>query len=150
MMIERLVNLTVPGPTITPVTKPFWDAIQRHEFVLQRCIDCKRWIFYPRTLCPHCWSDRLEWEPASGKGRLKTWCVVHRPGHPAWEAVTPFVLGLVELEEGPTMLSHLLIDPAQDLHIDLPLQVHYVKCGDLWLPFFKSIELLIEDQNPQC
>lgn len=136
-MIERLENLTVPGPTVTPVTKPFWDAVQRQEFVLQKCIDCGQWVFYPRTHCPHCWSDHLKWTLASGKGRLKTWCVVHRPGNPAWEAVTPFVLGVVELEEGPTMLSHLLLNSHQSLRIGLPLWVRYTKCGDIWLPFFE-------------
>jgi uncharacterized OB-fold protein len=63
--------------------------------------------------------------------------MVHKPGHPAWEAVVPFVLGLVELEEGPTMLSYLLLDPLQPLRIGLPLRVRYTKCGDVWLPFFE-------------
>lgn len=139
-MIKQLESLTIPGPTITPVTKPFWDAIEKREFILQKCTDCREWVFYPRLLCPHCWSDHLEWAPASGKGRLKTWSVVHRPGHPAWETVTPYLLGLVELAEGPTMLTHLLIDPSYPLSVGLPLRVRYTKCGDLSLPFFEREE----------
>ncbi|CAM3895931.1 Zn-ribbon domain-containing OB-fold protein [Lederbergia lenta] len=136
-MIENYEKLNVPGPTITSVSKPFWDAVAQKEFILQKCIDCHEWVFYPRTICPHCWSDQLEWIPASGKGRLKTWGVVHKPGHPAWSEVAPYVLGIVELDEGPTMMSHLLLDPKRDLHIGLPLEVSFTKCNTVWLPFFK-------------
>ncbi|MEH7378856.1 Zn-ribbon domain-containing OB-fold protein [Bacillus sp. JJ1533] len=137
-MIDKLENLTVPGPTVTPITKPFWDAVARNEFILQKCEDCGKWVFYPRSHCPHCWSNHLEWKPASGNGRLKTWSVVHRPGHLAWAEVAPYVLGVVELEEGPTMLTHLLVQPNQELKIGLPLKVKTIKINDVWLPFFES------------
>ncbi|MFJ7977321.1 Zn-ribbon domain-containing OB-fold protein [Peribacillus sp. JNUCC 23] len=136
-MSEQFENLVVPGPTITAVSKPFWDAVARKEFILQKCADCEKWVFYPREICPHCWSNRLEWTPATGNARLKTWGIVHRPGHSAWLEVAPYVLGVVELEEGPTMLTHLLLDPDQGLQIGLPLQVSYTNCNDVWLPFFK-------------
>ena len=138
-MSVKFENLVVPGPTITSVSKPFWDAVARNEFILQKCADCEQWIFYPRTICPHCWSNQLEWKQASGKARLKTWSVVQRPGHPAWQEVAPYVLGVVELEEGPTMMTHLLLDPDEDLKIGLPLQVSYTKCNHIWLPFFKRL-----------
>lgn len=139
-MIEKIENLTVPGPTVTPTTKPFWDAVARGEFILQKCCDCSKWVFYPRSHCPHCWSNQLEWVPASGKGKLKTWSVVHRPGHPAWGEVAPYTLGVVELKEGPTMLTHLLVEPNQELKIGLPLQVKPVKVNNVWLPFFENTE----------
>ncbi|MEK3889941.1 Zn-ribbon domain-containing OB-fold protein [Bacillus sp. FSL K6-3431] len=137
-MSKKFENLVVPGPTITAVSKPFWDAVARKDFILQKCVDCKQSVFYPREICPHCWSANLEWAPASGHARLKTWGVVHRPGHPGWQAVAPYILGIVELEEGPTMMTHLLLDPVQDLHIGLPLQISFTKCNDVWLPFFKQ------------
>ncbi|KYD05905.1 OB-fold domain-containing protein [Heyndrickxia sporothermodurans] len=138
-MSEKYEHLVVPGPTITTVSKPFWDAIARHEFYLQKCTDCDQWIFYPRTLCPYCWGNQLEWKKASGKARLKTWGVVHRPGHPAWQDVTPYILGVVKLEEGPTMMTHLLLDSDQDLQIGLPLQVSFTKCNQVWMPFFTRL-----------
>src|SRR4051794_34791054 len=124
-MSEHFENLVVPGPTITAVSKPFWDAVARKEFILQKCNDCNEWVFYPREICPHCWSTYLEWTPASGNAALKTWGIVHRPGHPAWQEVAPYVLGIVELEEGPTMMTHLLLELDQELHIGLPLQVNF-------------------------
>ncbi|WP_338470975.1 OB-fold domain-containing protein [Niallia sp. XMNu-256] len=137
-MQDIFENLSVPGPTITPDSKPFWDGIARHEFLLQKCKDCNEWIFYPRNICPHCWSNQLEWLPASGKATLKTWSIVHRPGHPGWQSVAPYVLGVIELEEGPTMLTHLLVDSHEELKIGLPLQISYTKINDVWLPFFKT------------
>jgi uncharacterized protein len=136
-MTNILENLTLPGPTITPVSKPFWEAVARCEFILQKCGDCNKWVFYPRSLCPHCWGVHLEWKQATGNGRLKTWSIVHKPGHPSWTQVTPYVLGIVELEEGPSMLSHLRVNSQYPLEVGLPLRVCYQKCNDVWLPFFE-------------
>ncbi|MBS4209389.1 OB-fold domain-containing protein [Bacillus sp. FJAT-50079] len=138
-MSEKFETLVVPGPTITSVTKPFWDGIEKKQFLLQQCGDCQQWVFYPRTICPHCWSNNLEWKAASGKAKLKTWGIVHRPGHPAWSEIAPYVLGVVELEEGPTMMTHLLLDPEEEFKIGLPLEVSYTKCNERWLPFFKRL-----------
>ncbi|WP_226036047.1 Zn-ribbon domain-containing OB-fold protein [Aquibacillus saliphilus] len=135
-MMNKYADLTVPGPTITPISKPFWDAIEQGEFILQHCKDCQKWVFYPRSHCPHCWSNQLEWKQASGKAQLKTWSTVHRAGHPAWQAITPYIVGVVELEEGPSMMTHLLVDAPNQLKIGDPLNVHYVQCNDTWLPFF--------------
>ncbi|MFK9094209.1 Zn-ribbon domain-containing OB-fold protein [Bacillus salipaludis] len=135
--MDKFENLKVPGPTVTPVSKPFWEAVANHKLILQKCTDCNKWVFYPRMHCSHCWSGNLVWEQVSGKARLKTWSVVHRSGHPGWEEITPFVLGVVELEEGPSMMSHLLLKPFEDLQIGLPLVVRYIRCNDVWLPFFE-------------
>ncbi|THE09575.1 hypothetical protein E1I69_21880 [Bacillus timonensis] len=138
-MTVEYQSLLVPGPTVTPVSEPFWKAVARKEFILQKCSDCKEFVFYPRSHCPYCWSENLSWKKASGRGRLKTWSIVHKPGHPGWNIATPYMVGLVELEEGPTMLSHLIIDDdPQNLAIGLPLQVYFQKCGEHWLPFFKN------------
>ncbi|MDC3415855.1 Zn-ribbon domain-containing OB-fold protein [Aquibacillus salsiterrae] len=139
-MEDKFIDLTVPGPTITPVSKPFWDALSQDEFVVQRCLDCTRWVFYPRNLCPHCWSNQLEWQQASGKARLKTWSIVHRPGHPAWQAVAPYVVAIVELEEGPSMMTHLLVDVKQKLDIGTPLELCLTKVNDRNMPFFRVVD----------
>lgn len=106
--MSDLAGLTVPGPTVTGLTEPFWKAAAEGRLVVQRCEDCGKAILYPREICPHCWSSRLAWQPARGTGRLKSFSVVHKPGHPGWLPVAPYTVGLVELDEGPTMLSHIL------------------------------------------
>ena len=129
-----LSQLKVPGPTRTAVSAPFWDAVRQQKFIVQQCTNCRLWTFYPRHICPHCWSPDLVWREASGRGTLQTWSVIHRPGHPGWEPAAPYTIGLVRLDEGPTMLSHLFVSNPE-LH--LPLQVHYEAVGDEILPCFE-------------
>lgn len=135
--LDRLAALDVPGPTRTAVSEPFWAAIDQGQFVLQRCRLCGDWVFYPRALCPHCWSDELDWQPAIGKGILKTFSVVHRAGHPGWQPATPYAVGLVALAESPTMLSHILVPP-EELSVGMPLKLRITRIGAVLLPCFEA------------
>ena len=103
-----LAELKVPGPVEIDLTRPFWEAAAEGKLLIQRCEDCGDAVFYPREICPHCWSGNLHWEEASGRGRLKSYSSVFKPGHPGWAPVAPYHVGLVQLDEGPTMLSHIL------------------------------------------
>jgi len=120
--MSELADLKVPGPTEIELTKPFWKAAAEGRLIFQRCENCTKAILYPREICPHCWSEKLAWDEASGLGRLKSFSRVHKPGHPGWAPVAPYVVGLVELDEGPTMLSHILpggADPAVGDRLEL-------------------------------
>ena len=139
-MIEELEKLKVPGPLPTAFSRPFWEAAKAGRFVLQRCEGCSQWVFYPRSHCPHCWSTRLVWHDASGRGTVKTFSIVHKPGHSAWNAVAPYALGLIQLAEGPTMLSTLVeVDPGA-LRVGMPVQVRFVHVGDYDMPMFAPVD----------
>lgn len=112
--MAELATLDIPGPTVTELTRPFWENAAEGKLTLQRCGACGSAVFYPRALCPHCWADALAWETASGGGRLKSYSTIWKPGHPGWIPVTPYHVGLVEMDEGPTMLSHILSDAEGD------------------------------------
>lgn len=131
-----LADLKTPGPTIIALTRPFWDAASEGKLLVQRCEDCNEAVFYPRALCPHCWSANLRWERASGRGTLKSFSVVHKPGHPAWLAVAPYVVGLVRLEEGPTMTSLILAGSAEP-RVGQALELHPCKVGGRVIPAFE-------------
>lgn len=131
--MSDLSNLKVPGPTVTALTAPFWRAAEEGRLLLQHCEACERAVFYPRRICPHCWSNALVWREASGQGRLKSFSVVHRPGHPGWVPAAPYVVGLVELEEGPTMLS---LVRAQDPKVGIALRFVRTLIGERRLPSF--------------
>jgi uncharacterized OB-fold protein len=93
---------------ITPnaETKPFWDGISAGELRLQRCSDCGRAVFYPRVVCPYCFSDQLSWFTASGTGTVYSCTVAHRAfGEFAGQA--PYTIALIDLVEGPRMLSRI-------------------------------------------
>lgn len=134
--MSTLADLQVPGPTMTALTKPFWKAASEGILMIQHCGACNKYVFYPRGLCPSCWSETLVWEAASGKGRLKSFSEVLKPGHPGWMPAAPYVVGLVELDEGPTMLSHILTH-GESFSIGDPLRFVPTDIGGRILPCFE-------------
>lgn len=135
-LIEQLEQLNAPGPLPTAISRPFWQAAAQHRFMLQQCTHCSQWVFYPRGHCPHCWGGKLEWKSASGLGRLRSFSVVHRPGHAAWKTLAPYALGIIELAEGPTMLSTLPVAQPELLQVGMPVAVQFVHIGQFALPMF--------------
>lgn len=97
-----------PHGVTTPLTDVYWQAAEQGRLLLQRCTACGHLQHYPRTLCSSCWCDDLTWVDASGRGRVATATVVHMPGHPAWQSETPYVLALVELDEGPRLMTNVV------------------------------------------
>lgn len=125
----------------TPETAPFWEACQRRELVLPYCLACARHFFYPRSFCPSCYSSDLEWRTVSGRGTLASWIVVHRTP-PGVELLAPYVVGLVDLEEGPSMLSNIVgSNEGRSLSIDVALQVEFDSRapGGFLTPVFRPV-----------
>src|SRR5579871_5434633 len=92
-------------PEIDPVTAPFWEATVRGELVMQRCTTegCCRYRFPPRPMCPWCQSLDSVWEPVSGRGRIWSFVVAHPPLLPAYAALAPYPVVVVELDEDPSL-----------------------------------------------
>ena len=113
-----------PLPKPTPDTQPFWDAVKRHELMLPKCKACGQLHYFPRPFCPHCFSWDLEWVRCSGKGKLYSFLINHRPA-PGFEEETPYVIAVVELDEGPRMLSNLIdIEPTPEaVQVDMPVEI---------------------------
>ena len=84
-----------------PESQPFWTAAAQGRFIIPRCSACGRAHWYPRALCPFCFSDEIEWEPASGKGRIYSYSVMRG-------AIVPNAIAYVTLKEGPTMLTNIV------------------------------------------
>ncbi|MFI9801542.1 Zn-ribbon domain-containing OB-fold protein [Streptomyces sp. NPDC052302] len=110
----------VPEPDA--FTRTYWDAAAAGRLLLRRCRACGRPHHYPRESCPHCWSEGVVWETASGRATLYTWSVVHRNDLPPFGARVPYVAAVVDLAEGPRMTTGLVDcpDPAR-LRAGLPL-----------------------------
>ena len=134
-----MAQVVKPLPQPTPETQPFWDSCRNHEMKLPRCQDCGRFHFYPRAMCPHCWSPNLEWVKTSGQGNLHSYIINHRPA-PGFEDDTPYVIAIVELEEGVRMMSNLVgvePDPSM-LSLDMALQISYEDVSDqITMPKFR-------------
>jgi len=132
---------TGPIPKPTPETKPFWDAAKQHKLLIQRCGDCKQHYFYPRPLCPNCLSRNVTWVQASGRGRLHTFVINHRPPR-GFPLSAPFIVGLVELAEGARILTNIVgIDPdPAKVHCDLPVEVVFKDItAEISLPHFQPV-----------
>ena len=129
-----------PQPRITEINRPFWEGCRDGKLILQQCSDpaCMRYVFYPRVCCPYCGGGVLEWQQASGNGRLQSWTVVHRPGHAAFVPYVPYVFAAVVLAEGPLIYGRMMVPPdAPSLSIGTELRMVFpaVKAGAV-LPAF--------------
>ena len=109
---------------------PYWAAARARELRFQRCTACKRWRHPPGPMCAQCLSFESEWAPASGRARLLSWVVVHPPTLPAWKDRAPYVVVMVECEEGVRTMGGLLGAVADALRMDMPMVVDFAPCPD--------------------
>jgi uncharacterized OB-fold protein len=94
-----------PIPHPTALSRPYWEAAAQGRLVLQRCTACGKVRHYPRLLCDHCYSDAVDWIPASGRGKVHSWTVAHHAFHAAFAAELPYTLVTVDLDEGVRALG---------------------------------------------
>ena len=95
-------------PPVTPLAEPYWDATRRRELVAQRCDACDRFVWYPREACPGCLSADLDWAPLAGTGSIYTFNVMRKPGNPMMGDDVPYVIALVDLDEGIRMTTNVV------------------------------------------
>jgi uncharacterized protein len=99
---------TIPTPPINPENQRYFDAAANGMLLVGHCDACKKFHFYPRALCPFCFSERTEWVPAAGTGTIYSYSILLR-GVPV-----PYIIAYVTLDEGVTMMTNLVdCDPAQ-------------------------------------
>jgi hypothetical protein len=96
-----------PQPRQDADNAAFIAAWKAGRVLLQRCQECGRTFFYPRPICPQCWSDRLSAHESAGYGRIVAFSRIHRPNDPAFDAEVPIVLAEVALD-GATLLARIV------------------------------------------
>lgn len=137
-----MADATKPLPIPDPVTQPFWDSLRAHAIQLQRCSACERFVYYPRAVCPACMSNDLAWTPVSGRGIVHAFTIPHRHPIAAFSADGPYIVALVELDEGVRILSNLVgVDPSPEaVQIGMPVEIVYDDVNDeITLPKFRPI-----------
>jgi hypothetical protein len=125
-------------PTINNVNRPFWAGCAKGQLLVQRCIRCGRLRYPAGVVCPQCLSPDAEWQPMSGRGKVFSFIIFHRAYHPVWESKVPYVVAMIELDEGPMLISNVVsVDPAQ-LKIDDPVTVAYEPLDEqIVIPVFR-------------
>ena len=127
-----------PRPAPGPLERPFWDRCRRGELRIQRCDRCRAWRHLPRARCPECGSPDLSWQPVSGRGTVWSFTVCHPPVLPAFADRVPYNAVVVELEEGPYLVSNLLDCPNEEIVVGMAVDVVMVAVDDdLTIPQFK-------------
>lgn len=126
-----------PLPTIDPSSRPFWEAAKAHRLAIQHCEDCGAYIFYPRTTCTTCSSDRLEWTESSGEGFVYSYTISYRPAGTGFKEDVPYVVAVIELKEGPRLLSNIVTDDLESVTIGSEVRVVFDDVTDeITLPKF--------------
>jgi uncharacterized OB-fold protein len=127
-----------PFPEIRGVEAIFWAEAAKGRLVVQRCRACRAWVHYPRISCPHCAAADPEWVTMSGRGRVYSFTVIQRAGTPAFRGEEPYTLAIVELDEGPRLMTNIVDCPPEQVKIDMPVTVAYRPVNDeIAVPVFR-------------
>ena len=114
-----------PLPVPSPVSRPFWDGLGDSEVRIQRCSSCGEYVFYPRPHCTACLSDSLEWVVLGGGGKVYSFTIVRRAMNPAFAEDVPYVYAIVELDEGPRLMTNIVGCAPEDVRVDMPVKAVY-------------------------
>ena len=129
--------MTDRSPVVDDDSTRYWEAVADHRLEIQRCDRCGRFVFYPRALCPHCHGDRLTWTEVGGHGTLYTFTVSRRAATPGLAERVPYVVALVDLDEGARMMSTVATDDVDSVRIGEPVTVAFEDLpDDTCLPYF--------------
>lgn len=110
-----------PQPSLE--TEIYWEGCRNHSLLIQKCSDCGQYQFYPRIMCTKCMSREVKWLQATGRGKVASYTIIHRAISKAYQEEVPYVVALVELEEGPTMMSNIIQCEPKDVVIGMEVEV---------------------------
>ena len=127
-----------PIPTPSEDSQTYWDATRNHELKLQQCGECSAFRFPPAEVCSECTAEAYQWKPVSGKGRVFSFVIYHRAFHRGFADELPYVVAVIELDEGPRMLSNVTGCKPEEVRCDMPVEVTYEDItGEMTLPKFR-------------
>lgn len=128
----------IPRPR--PETEAWWEACREYKLMIQHCSQCGAFQFYPRILCSSCMSEQLEWAQSSGRGKVSTFTICRLPVAQAYAADVPYVIALIQLEEGPTMMSNIVHCDPESVKTGMPVEVVFeVWSDEITMPQFRPL-----------
>jgi uncharacterized OB-fold protein len=126
-----------PLPALDPVSAPYWEAAARGELLHQVCPSCGHRQLYPRAACTACGAEP-GWARSSGRGVVHTFTVIRQNPAPPWGEMVPYVVAVVELEEGVRLMSNVTDCAPEDVRIGMRVEVHFERPEpDVGIPLFK-------------
>jgi len=112
-------------PTPDDDTLRYWNEAGEGRLLIKRCGSCGAAHHYPRPFCPRCWSPDVAWEVASGRGRLYTYSIVYQNDLPPFNERIPYVPAIVDLVEGPRVVSEIEGCPLESLRVGMEVEVQF-------------------------
>jgi len=119
-----------PLPQTTPWSVPFWDGCRNHELLIQKCQDCQAFNFYPKMYCATCLSSNLEWVKTGGKGKVYSHMTVFAYQPTEFARDVPYVVAIVELDEGVRMMTNIVGCPPEEVECDMRVEVVFEKATE--------------------
>ena len=131
---------TKPLPSVSGETKTFWDGCRQGKLLIQRCEACNRFQWYPRGICANCWAGDVRWVQASGKGTIWTFTVTNQNRTAGFVDDVPYVVALVELEEGVRMFCNIVECSPREVSIGMQVEVTFTRATDqISIPVFRPL-----------
>jgi uncharacterized OB-fold protein len=129
-----------PVPVVHEMNAAFFEGSAKGELRVGHCPKCDALFRFAYYACPECWSQELSWKKANGTGKISHFTIIHQAPWEAFEADAPYVLALIELDEGVRMMSNIINYPCEQVKIGLPVRVTFEQRGDVALPMFEVVE----------
>src|SRR5215213_817497 len=127
-----------PVPEVDEQSRPFFEGALRGELMLQHCADCGAYLALGSRVCTECLGENLEWRPASGRGTLFTFGIMHQKYHPGFFAELPYNIAVVELAEGPRLQTNIVDVKNDELRVGMPVAVTFEPVNEtVALPKFR-------------
>ena len=127
-------------PPADEVSEPFWEATRDGRLLVQWCLDCDGPVFFPRAVCPRCLGTALEWRPSHGTGTVYAGTVEHRPQNPMMADRAPYVVALVDVDDGWRMLTGVVGCDPDEVVVGMRVTVTWEALSDgRRLPLFTPI-----------
>jgi uncharacterized OB-fold protein len=117
-------------PVVEEESRAFWEGLRDSRLLIKHCTACGAFHYYPRPFCPTCWSDDVEWYEASGRAAVYTYSTVYVNDLPPFGPQVPYIAAVVELDEGPRMMTRLVDCTKDDITLGMPVQVTYADLDD--------------------
>ncbi len=127
-----------PLPLITPTSQPFFEAARAQKLLMQKC-PRDGFFFYPRSHCPHCLQTDWSWLPAQTSGRIHSFTIERLGQDPGQRARVPFVIAVVDLDDGPRMIGNVIDCPHEALRVGMPVRVCFEIVENIPLTCFSPI-----------
>jgi uncharacterized OB-fold protein len=131
---------TKPIPKINEDSRPFWEGCKAHELRFQKCNRCGHVRWPAAIICPHCHGSDTAWITAAGRGKVYTYVVYHVAYHPGFKGEIPYVVAIVELDEGPHLYTNIIECSPGEVSCNMNVEVVWDDVtAELTLPKFRPV-----------